>query len=162
MTEQAWPAVEDLLPHRGTMLLLDRVEHVDAQHAVAMVDVASPARAKAWYQDGADAPGTMPAWIGIELMAQAIALHVGWVKAQQQLPPQMGVLLGTRAYRAHVPAFSGELQVRAELEFLDATGLGAYSCSILQHGHAVAQASVKVYEPDDFQAFLAQHSNTAA
>ncbi|MBT0568756.1 beta-hydroxyacyl-ACP dehydratase [Curvibacter sp. CHRR-16] len=157
--------VEDLLPHRGTLLLLDRLVQVDAHHALAMVDVSSPERANAWYQDQQnqqDQPGTMPAWIGIELMAQAIALHVGWVKAQQQLPPQMGVLLGTRSYRSRVPSFSGVLQVRAELEFLDTSGLGAYSCSILQQGQVLVEASIKVYEPDDFQAFLAQHSNSPA
>ncbi|MBN3729222.1 ApeP family dehydratase, partial [Burkholderia sp. Ac-20379] len=62
--------VLDVLPHRGTMLLLDAIVACTQEAVEAHASV----RPDAWY---ADAGGAMPAWIGIELMAQAIAAHVG-------------------------------------------------------------------------------------
>ena len=66
----AWPPIEEVLPHRGTMLLLDAVEDYAPTHACCSY---TP-RADAWY---ADADRALPAWFGIELMAQTVAAHVG-------------------------------------------------------------------------------------
>ncbi len=148
------PSIEDLLPHRGTMLLLDSLLATDEHHACAQART----DANAWYTD---ASGAMPAWIGIELMAQTIAAHVGWSKSRAGLPPKQGVLLGTRAYRSHVSAFSGALRVEARVAFRDDSGLGAYDCSIVSSDQVVATATVKVFEPDDFQTFLTSQTGTA-
>lgn len=48
----------------------------------------------------------MPAWFGIELMAQAIAAHVGLLSMRDGNPARPGVLLGSRKYEAHTPAFA--------------------------------------------------------
>jgi predicted hotdog family 3-hydroxylacyl-ACP dehydratase len=154
MTSQHLPPIETLLPHRGTMLLLDAVTDWDAESAVATARV----HADSWY--AADT-GTMPSWIGIELMAQTIAAHVGLSARNQGRLPKPGILLGTRAYQAtmsHFPA-GGLLRVKASLIFRDASGLGAYHCLIMLDDHPVATATIKVYEPEDFNAFLMQTSN---
>jgi predicted hotdog family 3-hydroxylacyl-ACP dehydratase len=132
------------------MLLVERVVAWDAQHAV----VAAVPKADAWYSE----QGAMPAWIGIELMAQAIAAHVGLVARSHGKPPKAGVLLGTRQYRATQPRFpaGSELMVSARMTYRDDTGLGAYDGAITLHGAEVATASVNVYEPPDFAAFLAE------
>ncbi len=144
---ESLPAVVDLLPHRGEMLLLDRVLVVDEPG----VTVLAHAGGQTWY---ADTSNTMPAWIGIELMAQAIAAHVGWRKAQRGLLPQRGVLLGTRAYHCDTHFFEGELEIDANLSFIDESGLGAYRCAIRMGGAVVATANLKVFEPEDFEQFL--------
>lgn len=141
------PAVADLIPHRGSMLLLDRLIAANEHGATAL----ARADCQSWY---ADAPRTMPAWIGIELMAQTIAAHVGWSKSKSGLAPKQGVLLGTRAYRCDESLFSGELEIEAQLSFMDESGLGAYDCTIRMGGRSVATATVKVFEPDDFKLFL--------
>lgn len=141
------PAIVDLLPHRGEMLLLDRLMSVDEQG----VTVLAHAGGQSWY---ADLSNTMPAWIGIELMAQAIAVHVGWRKAQRGLLPQRGVLLGTRSYQCDVAVFEGELEIEASLSFIDESGLGAYRCHIRTGGCLVASSNLKVYEPEDFELFF--------
>jgi len=143
------PPIEDLLPHRGTMLLLDRVvEFADD----AVVAEYAP-RADAWYADGS---GNMPGWFGIELMAQAVAAHVALLKRQAGLPVKRGALLGTRAYRANAASFaSGRvLEVRAREVFRDESGLAGYECAIAQGGAALADAVLKVYEPEDFGQFM--------
>jgi len=149
MTEQmTLPPIADLLPHRGTMLLLDRVLAFDAESASAEC---TPRR-DAWY---ADTNGDMPAWIGIELMAQTVAAQIGLHKRSAGEPPKHGVLLGTRRYAATRPAFAaGEaLLIRAVLAYRDASGLGAYDCSILAGGAEIASATLKIFEPDDFKTF---------
>lgn len=146
-TSSIFPAITELLPHRGTMLLLDHLIAADKDHAITL----ARADGQTWY---ANTPQTMPAWIGIELMAQTIAVHVGWSKAQKGLPPKQGVLLGTRAYHCDEAVFQGVLEVEAVLSFMDESGLGAYDCSIRMDGRSVATATVKVFEPEDFTQFI--------
>lgn len=142
------PAVEDILPHRGDMLLLDRLLWSNATQLAAEYRPPS----EAWHTQ----PEGMPSWIGLELMAQAIAAHVGLQKHAQGLPPKPGVLLGTRRYQATQGHFKpGQLlQVLVERQYLDDSGLGAYEARIESEGHTVAHATVKVFEPADFSAFL--------
>lgn len=132
------------------MLLVERVVAWDAQHAV----VAATPRADAWYSE----QGAMPSWIGIELMAQAIAAHVGLVARSHGRPPKAGVLLGTRQYRATQPRFAAgaELLISARVTYRDETGLGSYDSTITLGDAQVAKARVNVYEPPDFAAFLRQ------
>ena len=144
--------IESILPHRGTMLLLASVDSWDEEclAAVAHVDPA------AWY---ADADGNMPAWIGIELMAQAIAAHVGLLQTRAGLPARPGVLLGSRKVQASVPAFEHGQPLRIEARELlrVAEGHGAYECTISAggpEGQTLANAVIKVYQPTDFQAFI--------
>src|SRR2546430_10545802 len=126
------------------MLLVDRVLAWDAQHAV----VAATPRADAWYAEH----GAMPSLIGLELMAQAIAAHVGLVARSHGKPPKAGVLLGTRQYRATQPRFGAgtELIITARVAYRDESGLGAYDSAITLHGAEIATARVNVYEPPDF------------
>jgi len=147
----AFVPIEELLPHRGSMLLLTSMVDADAESATCE---ATP-DANAWY---ADTDGTMPAWIGIELMAQTIAVHVALIARRAGRLPRPGVLLGTRAYRADADRFpAGQpLQVSARSTHRDAAGLGAYDCSLTDgRGRVLATAAITVYEPDDFAQFLA-------
>jgi predicted hotdog family 3-hydroxylacyl-ACP dehydratase len=142
------PPIEDLLPHRGTMLLLDRVTEFDDGVAAAEY---SP-RAGAWYAGG---DGNMPGWFGIELMAQAVAAHVALVRRRAGLPVRPGVLLGTRGYRCGVASFAAGcvLVIRAREIFRDESGLAGYECRITQEAAVLAEATLKVYEPENFERF---------
>jgi predicted hotdog family 3-hydroxylacyl-ACP dehydratase len=145
----AYPSIEELLPHRGPMLLIDRVTAADAERLSAQASV----NAQAWY---ADAGGNMPAWIGVELMAQAIAAFVGLEQRRQGKPIKIGFLLGTRKYSCAVPAFARDavLDVTAHLVYREASGLGAFDCHIELKGERVADATIKVFEPDDPARFM--------
>ncbi len=89
-------------------------------------------------------------------MAQTIAAHVGLLKRAAGLPPKMGVLLGTRRFNSTISAFTADhsLRICSEVVLRDASGLGAYECRIESNGEEVATATLKVYEPEDFQSFL--------
>ncbi|WP_321814960.1 MULTISPECIES: hotdog family protein [unclassified Paraburkholderia] len=153
MTTELFPPIESIIPHRGTMLLLDAVCACSDESLTAQASV----RADAWYADGA---GAMPAWIGIELMAQAIAAHVGLLSMREGKAARPGVLLGTRRYTAMRPAFASGALLRVSVNELlrSAEGHGAYGCTIEQHGELCAEATVKVYQPHDFQTFIEENS----
>jgi predicted hotdog family 3-hydroxylacyl-ACP dehydratase len=88
--------------------------------------------------------------VGFELMAQAIARHAGVLVRRENEPPRVGYLLGARSYvptRACFPE-GAELEVRAERVYLDASGLGAYECSILMGGEQVAKTTITVFHTE--------------
>jgi predicted hotdog family 3-hydroxylacyl-ACP dehydratase len=146
---EAFPPVEEILPHRGTMLLIDTVLACTDESLAAQAHVQSDA----WY---ADAHGAMPAWIGIELMAQAIAAHVGLLAMRAGNKMRPGVLLGSRRYEAFTPAFARDALLRIEVKELlrGEEGHGAYECVIQHDGVAGAEAVIKVFQPRDFQSFI--------
>ena len=151
---QAFPPIEELLPHRGAMLLLDRVLSGDESAIVAEATVP----AAAWYLDE---QGGMPAWIGIELMAQAIAAHAALRGRLKGKPPRRGVLLGTRAFRARVSSLRPDtlLQVFARAAQTDESGFSAFDCTIRNNrSEELASATLKVFEPEDFEAFMREET----
>ena len=136
-----YPAIEALVPHRGDMLLVDRVVECDDHRVRAVYTV----REAAWYLDS----GAMPAWLGIELMAQAIAAYSGFTKRARGLPPVQGYLLGSRKYRCAIPAFpvGAALHIVAERQYQEASGIGAFDCFIELKGARIADATLTVFEP---------------
>ena len=131
------------------MLFIDAIKRVDGQRLRA---VAKPKR-DAWYADG---DGNMPAWVGIELMAQAIAAYVGYAKWRKGEPTRMGFLLGTRKYSVTIPVFPADtiLDVVVDEVYREPSGLGAFDCFIELNGVRVAEATVKAFEPENPQQFL--------
>jgi predicted hotdog family 3-hydroxylacyl-ACP dehydratase len=146
-----YPAIEALLPHRGTMLLLDRIIAADE----GGIEAEQVVPATAWYLD---TEGTMPAWIGIESMAQAIAAHVSLCALWRGGPPKCGVLLGAKDYRAAVSGYcAGErLRISARHCYSDESGFAAYECTIAGREGLLASAGLKVFQPADFDAFMRQ------
>jgi len=142
-------AVDRWVPQRGAMQLLDRIVDVDADKAVAEVDVPV---------DGLfTRDGQVPAWIGIEYMAQAIsAWAAGRSKRQGGDGPKLGLLLGSRRYVADCAGFpaGATLRIEARCELIGDNGLGLFDCRIEMDGRQVASARVSVFEPDDAIAFL--------
>ena len=138
-----WPphAMDKWVPHRGAMSLLDDVVAHDDLSIVARVRVSA---------DGAftGAEG-VPAWVGIEYMAQAVAAWSGARARAEGGSPRIGYLLGSRRYEAAVPAFAigAELEVFAQCELMGDNGLGMFDCRITQDGRVLASGRLSVFEP---------------
>ncbi len=143
-SDSALPAVEELLLHRRDLLLVHRVCAADANE----VEVECKVQSEAWY---AEADGAMPAWVGIELMAQAVGVYSGWMARQRGEAPRLGYLLGTRSYTCRVPRFpaGAVLRVRARCVFRDQSGLGAFDCTLASDQETLAQATLKVFETEE-------------
>jgi predicted hotdog family 3-hydroxylacyl-ACP dehydratase len=117
-----------LVPHRPPMLLLDGA---DAGGAFLTVDPG------AWY---AGPGGAMPGWIGLEVMAQAVAAFQGRGGA-----PRRGYLVGTRSYRSAASFPAGALlRVRVGVTDEDPSGLATFACEILLDGETAASAILMV------------------
>ncbi|WP_456280358.1 hypothetical protein M1D55_05790 [Cupriavidus sp. JZ107] len=140
-----------MVPHGGAMLLLDALLHADEDHAIARATVRPT-------QLFVDANG-MPAWVGVEYMAQTIAAWSGARARRGGSAPAIGFLLGSRRYTCDVPAFprGSELTITARVELIGENGLGMFSCAIDMDGREVARANVSVFQPADAQAFLQGH-----
>jgi len=102
--------LEDLLPHRGPMLLIEKVLEVDATHALTLCRVA-----QSWPM--ADEKGVHPLVL-IELAAQTAGVCNGWdrVRTKGLDSDKMGWLVGikkTEIFTDCLP-FGGEIITRAE------------------------------------------------
>jgi predicted hotdog family 3-hydroxylacyl-ACP dehydratase len=133
------PIVE-LLPMKPPMVFLDRVLSYDDPRLVTGLEVRPGI--PFFETDG------VPAWVGIEYMAQSVAAHAGVKARLRGEPPLIGFLLGTRAYKCDVSQFTeGEnLKINVEPLFSE-EGLGAFACSI-ETDRPLASATVNVYQPD--------------
>jgi predicted hotdog family 3-hydroxylacyl-ACP dehydratase len=136
-----YPPIEALLPHRDGMLLVDRVIESGEGRVRAALEV----RAGAWYIDAQ----RMPAWIALEAMAQTVAACVGNARREQGLPPVQGYLLGTRRFRSARPAFpvGCTLEIVAERQYQETSGIGAFECRVEVDGERVADATLTVFDP---------------
>jgi predicted hotdog family 3-hydroxylacyl-ACP dehydratase len=140
--------IESVLPHRDSMRLIDRV--VDWQPESIVVEVDVPGHGLF------NRPGGVPAWVGVEYMAQAIAAWAGCRARAEGHEPSIGFLLGTRRYTAYQPAFTPGscLRVEAHCELMGENGLGMFACRILAGEVELAVANVSVFEPRDAMAYL--------
>lgn len=148
MTLCIWQAA-DLLPHVAPMLLLDRVVAWSDDEVIAEADITT-AHVLAREQG-------VPAHVGIELMAQTCGAHVGVKARATGRPVRIGLLLGTRRYRAECDWFSfgDTLRVHGKVVFIDET-MGVYDCRIERANVVVAEAQLSLYQPEDAASMLAK------
>lgn len=144
----AMPDIEQVIPHRGAMLLVDRLAHWDEETVAVELTVPDDSP---FHVDGG-----VPAYVGVEYMAQAVACWAGCQARGRGEPPPIGFLLGTRRYECVVPLFSSGLHLRVEArrEILGENGLGVFACRILSADGELATANVSVFEPPDAMAYL--------
>jgi predicted hotdog family 3-hydroxylacyl-ACP dehydratase len=131
--------IDELIPHSGCMVLLDRIVAHDHQSLTAELVV----RDDGLFGDHE----AVPAWVGIEYMAQTIAAYVGVRAREANDPIRLGFLLGTRRYLTNVGIFKvgAVLTIQADKIYQD-EGLGVFDCRI--HGLDVEiTAKLNVYQP---------------
>lgn len=131
--------IGELLPHGSKMTLLDRLVEYSPQRSVATVTIRGDSR----FADD----GGVPAWVGIEYMAQTIAAHAGYEARLRGEPPAIGFLLGTRSYVSDVGAFPLGVTLTISVEpLVTESQLGAFQCAIALD-RVVATAVVNTYRP---------------
>jgi predicted hotdog family 3-hydroxylacyl-ACP dehydratase len=99
-----------MLPHRGPMVLLDRVLAHDEDATTCAVVIADQQLLR-------DPDGSVPVWIGIEFMAQCIAVHAALVRRTMgHSEPPRGFLVGGRGLRFHVERFDPTQRLEATVK----------------------------------------------
>jgi len=127
--------------HRPPMLVLDRLTDIGPGYAICE-----------WHVSGDNAflvpDRGVPAYAGVEYMAQSVAVYGGAVGRVNGIPPQPGLLLGTRHYRACIPYFEEGSVYQTECRELARTndGIASFDCKILLGSETIAEARLTVLE----------------
>jgi predicted hotdog family 3-hydroxylacyl-ACP dehydratase len=90
---------------------------------------------------------TVPAWAGIEYMAQAIAAYAGIKSKQAGESIKLGFLLGTRRYDSNIAEFEVGTKLTIQIKnIIQDDKLGVFDCRI--HGKGIEiSANLNVYQP---------------
>ena len=133
--------LEDLLPHRGSMLLIDRVLAVDNTHAVTCSRVT-----ESWplAVDG----GVQPLVL-VELAAQTAGVCNGWDRIQTQGldSDQMGWLVAIKKadFLIDLLPFGGEIIARAENTY-NFENLREIACQLRLDDTCIGRATLQLFQ----------------
>jgi predicted hotdog family 3-hydroxylacyl-ACP dehydratase len=141
-----WP-LEELLPHSGQMILIDDAIDTGDGWVEAGVRIAEDCL---FYEPGAG----IPSWIGIEYMAQTVALFSGIQAKRANQKVRVGFLLGTRRYEAATGYFElgSYLRIFVQEQWNDGK-MAIFDCHIEEECR-VASARLSVFQPPDLAEFL--------
>ena len=134
--------IDEIVAHAAPMQLLDELIAYDVESIVVGVTVRSDSEFCM--------PGVgVPAWVGMEYMAQTVGAFSGIEEVQAGLRPQIGLLLGSRRYRSTVDVFpiGARLQVTACMQLRDENNLVCFDCEIQMNGAPVATGDLKAVRP---------------
>lgn len=131
--------IAGLIPHSGRMILLDKIIDFSEDTLSAELTVRD---------DGLLGNDQfVPAWAGIEYMAQAVAAYAGIQSKLAGKPIKLGYLLGTRRYVANVARFAvGSTMTIAVKKIIQDDKLGVFDCKIYGDGIEI-NANLNVYQP---------------
>lgn len=93
MSPSSFKTLIDKLPHRGGMLLIDAIVHIDESSVEALTNI--DARRLELFGEG----GKLESYVGVELMAQAAALPVIWSCKEEK--DHAGVIAQVRSFQSY-------------------------------------------------------------
>jgi len=140
-TETQW-SIDELIWHGPRMSLVDRVVSTTGDGLTAEVRI-EPGRP--FFESGAG----VPAWVGVEYMAQAVAIFAGYrAKINGRKIPR-GMIIGCRNYTTTEPVFSpGRVLSISVQELLCLNeSLSSYDCEI-RDMDLIASARITVFGDD--------------
>ena len=138
-----------LVPHKGKMLLLSRVNRYDLEER--SVEAEYHVTEDCLFYDSA--AGGVPAWVGLELIAQAISALAGLRGRQRGEKPKIGFILSFTSVRIEIPFFmtGTTVEIRAkEQSCMDM--VYSFEGSVFLEGGKVLEGNVTVMDVDEKQA----------
>jgi len=108
--------LETILPHKGKMLLLNRVIEYNEDHSIsAEYDITKNC---IFYDPVIDG---VPTWVAFEFMAQAISALSGIRSRELGEKPKVGFILSVPSMRMDIPFFKNGASVRVYVKETDCT-----------------------------------------
>ncbi|MBU2711266.1 ApeP family dehydratase [Zooshikella harenae] len=155
--------ITQLIPHRQSMCLVDRVLAFADKTIVAEFTVDA---SNIFVVD----EGYVPVWVGLEYMAQTIAAYTGLNHYLNHEPIKLGFLLGTRRLETQVEGFFPQSTYWVSAtEIYEDNGLSVFESILYQAQDGVnpcteklkdnewlVRASVNAFQPDDPSQMLQQ------
>ena len=138
----------EVLPHAGRMVLVRNVVRHDAQGTVCDIEIS---RSSMFLEaDG------VPAWVGLEYMAQSVGAHAGMVARGLGEPVAIGFLLGSRkvdVYTQHFPV--GQILHVSVQPVWGEGELFSFDCVVrdARDSRTLVAARLNLYRPRDVARF---------
>lgn len=141
-------SLDELIVHRPPMRMIDEIISISDTEAVAAVAVGSR-------NIFVDSSHGLPAYCGIEMMAQTIAAIDGLRNLNKHLQPRIGFLLGSRKYTPKVAYFAVDTQLLIHVKMVFSDGqMFSFEGAIEVLGDEIAHATLNVFSPHNPEAFL--------
>ncbi|WP_298632752.1 hypothetical protein [uncultured Umboniibacter sp.] len=130
-----------LLPHEGPMVFIDRGLEFGDDYALSSTEIEDDHLAAV--------EGRVPAYIGLEMMAQTIAMWAGYRDQQAGNKPKVGFLLGTRRYHTEVTYLpkNEPLYARVQEDLVGQNGLSSFCCELRTADKLICSARINVFKP---------------
>lgn len=140
-------SVAELVPHSGKMSLLSKILDHGEDWISAQVEITPDSMF-------ADEQG-VPAWVGLEYLAQAIGAFAGLQERLLGGKPKLGFLLGTRKYTCTKDFFpiGSTLTIKVSQNLQAENGLSSFDC-LLESNECEASARLNVFQPENADQFL--------
>lgn len=138
------------IPHKPPMLLIDAIESCCGSSVTTAARITLESSFYDRTMDG------VPAWIGLEYMAQTAAVWAGLDDVRNGRAIDPAFLISSRQYTAHRPVFpAGEtLLIEVKVELLQQE-IVTFSGRILgAEGHILADAMFTAYRPENVRDYL--------
>ena len=138
-----------LIPHRDRMLLLTKVNEYDFKEE--SIEAEYHLTEDCLFYDSATAG--VPAWVGFELIAQAVSAFMGIKTRARGEPVRMGFILSVSQVRIGLPFFkTGSIITIKAKEFECMDPLYIYTGEIFIEGKKVLEGKLTVMDVDDEKA----------
>jgi len=138
--------LETIIPHRGKMLLLSRVNSYDLEKRTLSAE----------YHISDDciffdpSLGGVPSWVGFEFMAQAISALSGIRDRELGIKPRIGFILSIPTMQMDIPVFSPGSAVVVRVEEVDRTGMiYTFSTEAFLEGRKIMEGKLMVMEVNE-------------
>jgi predicted hotdog family 3-hydroxylacyl-ACP dehydratase len=145
-------SIDELLPQSGTMILIDDVVDWGEGWARSSVRIAEDS---AFYEPGHG----VPSWVGIEFMAQTVAMYIGICARQAGEPIRIGLLLGTRRFETACSFYRlGSRPTVHVQEVWRDEQMAAFECRV-EDRQTLASATLNLFQPKDAASFVRERAS---
>ncbi|MDH3510035.1 MAG: 3-hydroxylacyl-ACP dehydratase [Gammaproteobacteria bacterium] len=131
--------IKEVLYHRPPMIFLDEIIESGSNFLVAAVQIREGIP---FFEESRG----VPAWVGLEYMAQAVAAFAGMRARADNKPIALGMLIGCRHYSSKTALFPPGTLVEIRVQELAAeeNGLGSFD-GALSAPDLIAEGRITVY-----------------
>ena len=137
--------LQTLIPHKGKMMLLDRVIDYDIEHSIrAEYNIT---KSCLFYDPVLDG---VPSWAGFEFLAQTISVLTGIRKREKGEKPTIGFILSIPSMRMEIPVFKNGDSLEIRAKETDCTNMiYTFEGAIFLKDKKVMEGSLMVMEASD-------------
>ena len=141
----SYPAIADLIPHAGAMVLLDRM----CEWRTGYV------RCSAYIREHAPfvSHGSVSAEVTIEYMAQAVAACLGYEAITAGGGVRVGMIIACKRFEAHADQLHVGDQIEIEAQCISGNeALSHFDCKLSRGGALFSEAVLTLYHADSLPA----------